>query len=251
MNEHEVDLAGAYVLGALSPEEEQDFRSHLRECEECRQEVAELRAVVDVLPLAVQAAEPPADLKRRILSAVTTEPEEPPQQPVPIPSSKPRHRWFTAPSAVLLAAALVLAAGLGLWNIRLRQQVHDQQTALSFHQRVESALAQGATVSRVAGTAAVPSASAALVQPRNGQPAYLIVQGLPATPASRVYQLWLLHGLTPHSAGTFTYRGTAAQVVPLPLSSRGYSATALTSEPGPRGSRLPTGEKLLLGALRG
>lgn len=248
MNEHEADLVGAYVLGALPPDEETAFEAHLAGCEVCRQEVSELRDVVDVLPLAASPVEPSSDLKGRIMGAL--EPEGP-QRPVltPVPSQRPVRRWLNLPSAALVAAALLLAAGLGAWNLSLQRRVHDQQTALTFHQRVEAALAGGASVTRIKGTSDAPTATAALVQPRNGGHAFLIVQRLPATPSARVYQLWLLHGVTPQSAGTFTYSGTTAQVVQVPLSSTGYSATAVTVEPGPHGSRAPTGKKLLLGSL--
>ena len=50
------------------------------------------------------------------------------------------------------------------------------------------------------GTPAAPRAKAAMVQPANGQAAYLIVQGLPAPPQNKLYQLWLLRGTTPRSA---------------------------------------------------
>ena len=249
MNDHEADLVGAYVLGALPPDEEAAFEAHLAECAVCRQEVAELRDVVDVLPLAAPAVEPSSDLKGRIMTAVE---EDSPRQPVltPVPAQRPARRWLTLPSAALVAAALLLAVGLGAWNLSLQRRVHDQQTALTFHQRVEAALAGGASVTRIKGTSDAPGASAALVQPRDRGNAFLIVQRLPATPSSRVYQLWLIHGATPRNAGTFTYSGTTAQVVQVPLSSNGYSATAVTVEPGPHGSRAPTGKKLLLGSLR-
>jgi anti-sigma factor RsiW len=37
-----VEYDGAYVLGALSPSEREEFESHLQTCPECRARVAEL-----------------------------------------------------------------------------------------------------------------------------------------------------------------------------------------------------------------
>ena len=51
--------AGAYVLGALRAREHEAYERHLRECEPCRAEVAELRVAADALPLAAPWSVPP------------------------------------------------------------------------------------------------------------------------------------------------------------------------------------------------
>lgn len=66
---HVSESAGAYVLGALSPEEASQIESHAATCEQCREEIADLKHVVSVLPLACTSVEPPPDLKSRILAA--------------------------------------------------------------------------------------------------------------------------------------------------------------------------------------
>jgi anti-sigma factor RsiW len=40
---------GAYLLGALSPEETRQTAAHLRVCADCRAEVADLNEVVEIL----------------------------------------------------------------------------------------------------------------------------------------------------------------------------------------------------------
>ena len=99
MNDHEVDQVGAYVLDALDPEERAAFENHLRGCSMCQAEVAELRQVVDVLPLAADVAEPPSALRGRIMDAVRDDigdrPDLVPLQPrpeAPAPVSLAAHR---------------------------------------------------------------------------------------------------------------------------------------------------------------
>jgi hypothetical protein len=96
---------GAYLLGHLDPTEEAATRAHLDGCRECRQEAEQLRAVVDVLPLAdaarlTEQPSPSADLGDRIVWRVVDERDR-----------SRRRRRRTAGMAVGFAAAFVLLAG--------------------------------------------------------------------------------------------------------------------------------------------
>ena len=66
---------GAYVLGALAPEELEDFRAHLAGCAECRRAVDELGVAAAALPIGVQQVAPPPALKGRIMAVVEAEAE--------------------------------------------------------------------------------------------------------------------------------------------------------------------------------
>jgi len=66
---HVSDSAGAYVLGALTPEEANEIETHAAACEQCREEIENLKHVVSVLPLACASMDPSPDLKSRILAA--------------------------------------------------------------------------------------------------------------------------------------------------------------------------------------
>jgi len=66
---HVSESAGAYVLGALSPDEARDVETHAAACPQCHEEIADLKRVVSVLPLACSSVEPSPDLKARILAA--------------------------------------------------------------------------------------------------------------------------------------------------------------------------------------
>jgi anti-sigma-K factor RskA len=66
---HVSESAGAYVLGALSAEEAREVETHAALCEQCHEEISDLRRVVSVLPLASPSVEPSPELKTRILAA--------------------------------------------------------------------------------------------------------------------------------------------------------------------------------------
>jgi anti-sigma-K factor RskA len=98
------DLIGAYLLDALSEEERDAFEAHLRESEAARREVAHLRPVVDLLPLALEPAAgesgdegvaPSPGLRDRIIAAVRDEvatdsaEETPPAEPARVTALPP------------------------------------------------------------------------------------------------------------------------------------------------------------------
>jgi hypothetical protein len=244
------DMLGAYVLDALSPEEQAAFEEHLQGCAACRAEVAELRQVVDILPLAVDPVSPPAELRDRILSAIDAEGDTPAVLQA-VPGGAPKrtraaaaHSFLRGRGVWLAGVAAVLIVGLVAWNVLLQTSSSKQS---AYQQDVVAALAAGAKVTTLAGTSTAPDASASLVQPRHGAP-YLIVQGLPQLPSNRLFAVWFLHGSVPSAAGDFTYSGNDAQIIPLPKSSAGYTATAVTNELKPSG-RVPRGPMVLVGKI--
>lgn len=255
MNEyHDRDLVGPYVLDALSPEETLDFETHLATCSPCRLEVAELRRVVDVLPLAVDLIEPPASLRDRIVANLESEPAPAPTRLGVIPGGleKPaprgRSSWRGRTAGLGLIAAVLIGA-LGVRDVQLQHQVNNQQ-GVAFQTDIVNAVAGGARVSPLPGRGIDRTASAALVQPRGNQPAYLVVTGLSAPPPNRVYQLWLMNGVrAPKSVRVFTVSGTDTQIVKLPLATRGFRQSAVTVEPSPNGSPAPTSGPILIGSL--
>src|SRR5215831_4547433 len=66
---HEVHtLVGAYVLDAVTDEERARFAAHLAGCEQCREEIRELREATTRLGTAL-AVDPRAELKRKTIEA--------------------------------------------------------------------------------------------------------------------------------------------------------------------------------------
>src|SRR5215831_1807933 len=69
------EKAALYALGALSQIEARAFENHLDDgCQVCRAELAEFDGVVGVLGLAAPLANPPAELRNRLMANITKEP---------------------------------------------------------------------------------------------------------------------------------------------------------------------------------
>jgi anti-sigma factor RsiW len=109
-------LLGAYVLGALDPEEAAQVREHVASCQSCAAEHARLAPLPGLLTLAAgaeaAAAEPPpAALEERLLDAVARETTTHSRR-------RPRRRllWGAgglAAGAAAAAVVVVLAVGAG------------------------------------------------------------------------------------------------------------------------------------------
>jgi anti-sigma-K factor RskA len=111
------DLTAAYALDALDPDEAEAYERHLSQCEECREQLAELNETAAALAFSTVAPAPPARLRASILDAAAAERSN----VVPLL----RRRWVARGLAVAAAAVACIAVGLG---VSLSQSSHPQQS---------------------------------------------------------------------------------------------------------------------------
>ena len=105
------DLTAAYALDALEPDEAQAYEEHLGQCEECREQLAELNEPVGALAFGAVAPAPPPRLRESILSAAAAERSN----VIPL---RPR-KWTPRVLAVAAAAACVaVGVGIGISTLR-------------------------------------------------------------------------------------------------------------------------------------
>ena len=100
------DLTAAYALDALDPEDAEAYERHLGQCEECREQLAELNGTAANLAFGAIAPAPPARLRTSILEAAAAERTN----VVPLL----RRRWVSRGLAVAAAAAACIAVGVGV-----------------------------------------------------------------------------------------------------------------------------------------
>lgn len=255
-------LAAAYVLGALEPDERRQFESHLATCAGCREEVGSLARVTDALAHAAPQRTPRPELRARVLADLTP----PARQPAtPSASSSRTNSLVWLP----LAAAIVAAAGLGLYARQLQLRVGQLESRVADAER-RAALAESATVraTRVADQAqttlavlAAPDlvridlegeqpardASARALWSRNRGMVFTATN-LPAAPPGRVYQVWVVTAQAPVSAGLLTTdeTGRATVFFETPVDIAPPVAVAVTLEPA-GGVPAPTGDRYLIG----
>jgi anti-sigma-K factor RskA len=152
MDAHE--LTAAYALDALDPEEAEAYERHLGQCEECREQLAELKETTASLAFGAVAPAPPARLRASILDAAAAERSN----VVPLL----RRRWVSRGLAIAAAAAACIAVGLG---VSLSQSSHPQRFTLMINPDRTAEL-------HVSGLSAAPSGKTyeAWVIPANRSP---------------------------------------------------------------------------------
>jgi anti-sigma-K factor RskA len=248
MSDHEeIESAiAAWVLGALDPEEAETIAKHVEGCASCSATVARLRSVADAIPLTVQEAEPAPQLRQRILSSVAGAPRNataPARIAGPARPRVRRRQWVNfrfggrAPLSAVAAMVLVaLAAGLVLGDLAGRSTAPAAQSQVARFS--------------LAGHDSMAGARAAVVDLKSEGIALVDFSGLPALPAGKVYELWLIGPANRvDAAGVFIPDGNGNRVVVVSRSLAGYATMAVTTEQGPDGVAAPTQQPELAGSI--
>lgn len=252
MTSHEwQEQAAPYALGTLSGEERRAFEAHLAGCDACRADVRAFSEVTAVLAHAAPAAEPPRELRDRVLAEARR------VRPIGTrPARRATLAWLAAAAALVLAVAGVVAA----WRLSRRVQELESRVAVadSLVAVKDSMLAllsgPDVNVVTLAGTNRPPSARVIWNHARNRFVVFAF--DLPAAPAGRTYQLWAIaKGHAPLSMGTFnTDAGGRARVVLAvdpQIAALGFvDNCGITEEPS-GGSPQPTEPPRLLGTWTG
>jgi anti-sigma-K factor RskA len=219
------DDAGPWVLGALAEDDARRFAAHLEDCDECRQEVAALQPVADVLPMAAPQLVPPPALKDRIMAVVESEAAllratGPEADRPPAPRERRRLGWLSrlrpVPAAVLATALIALGVAGG---VLLSGGGDDVTTHPGFG----------------------PEGTQVALRVDHEDHGQLDLRGMPKAPAGRVYQVWLVTGKEKPRAthALFTVAADGRARVEIPESLEGTDQVLVTAEPS-GGSPQPT-----------
>lgn len=178
------ELMAGYVLGNLSSEEAEMLRQQFTAHPELIGEVQQLQEVLSIMPYALPEEMPSESLREKILATAIADPS----------SSPPRNRWNRSAIAWgSIAASLLLALGIGLDNLRLRQQMTSLKAQVAQQRDLISMLqAPNAQLVALKGMDPMTNASGrAIMIP--GQPeAILVLQNLPSLPNEKYYCLWAI-----------------------------------------------------------
>lgn len=230
MNIHPSDDLAAFSISALDPADAARVEAHLAGCAACRTEVASFNEVAwgiaELAPVAAIAT----DLRERVVERARATAA---RRRTVAPNTRGLDRIrrlfdIRIPVAIPLVLALLLALSLaGLQSAR---------TDADAYARAVAGIATGTVVT----LAATPGSDArgSLVVPADGEP-YLILR-LPAPPAGKTWEAWVIRGQQPIPAGI---SGTRSGVITLVLSEaiRPGDGVAVTLEdaggvPAPRGA---------------
>ena len=236
---HVLDLIPGYALDCLGEQEKRQVAEHLEKCASCKIELAAYQRVVGKLHEAAPLAEPPPELKQKILNSVA-------RQRAPLQNKPAKAGWQqfwdrlqgAAPIWAYASFALViLLAASNLWMLQRVNRL-GAQTPSEF--RVVS----------LVGTDKAPKASGLLVMSHDGNTGTLVVDSLPALDEAYQYQLWLIKDGIRSSGGVFSVSqaGYGALAITSDQPLKVFSAFGITIEPA-GGSPGPTGDKVLGGSL--
>jgi anti-sigma-K factor RskA len=220
-----------YSLALLEGEEKSEVEAHLeRGCATCQKHLKDALAMNAVILASVPQTAPPARLRRRVLAGFGIE--------------RPGWGWLGAFAAALM---LVVALWLSVQERRRENELvearRDAIVARAERDRLVQAfqiLNQPETKRVIFGEGQVqPPRGNIFVHSRLG--VLLIASNLPALPAGRTYEMWVIPTKTsaPRPAGLFQSdaQGTAINILPVPLDS--LYAVAVSVEPE-AGSPAPT-----------
>jgi anti-sigma-K factor RskA len=256
-----VVLAPAYVLGALDADERRTFESHLAQCDTCVSEVRSLRRVTDGLAQSVPQVTPPAALRSRVLNAVDA-------QDTRAHDLSVRPTWVMT-NWLAYAACVAIATGAALYAMNLRSRIENLEARLdaaqvrlaaadqavirsrqvAFEMQSAMAVMAAADLLRVdlQGAPAAPQAAGRALWSRQSGMVFA-ANNLPPLPAGRTYQVWLVAGGLPVSAGLVEpdENGRSVAIFRTPVDVTGPVTVAVTIEPE-GGVPAPTGAFYLTG----
>jgi len=233
------ELAGAYALDAVEPDEERAISEHLDTCDRPHDEARELIGAGGAMGVSEEVVMPNPALRERLMATVAATPQEHrPLAVTPMPEREPKRAWWRLQPVMagVAAVALAVAVGLGAWGFSLNAQLAEREDALRAVANADAAFA-------VAG-----SAGAGWVI-ESGDAAHFVAEDLAELPADHIYELWLLD-----AAGTPTAVGTLEDpddlvVVALEHDLAGAATFAVTVEP--HRVEAPTSDPVLVASLEG
>jgi anti-sigma-K factor RskA len=272
-----------YALGQLSQDERRDVEKHVRECDLCAADLRELSVVMEGIAHSVEPVTPPPALKPRVIASLALQPQEPPRRtseasavvtPIRQSTSGGAVRRGVSPGWLAAAALVILGLGTALYSsINTRRLLIDdvqqaqaeataaQRVVIELRRQVDLTAEQADLVVSIltagdmqpvpmAGREnATASTARAFWSPTRGL--LIVANDLPVPPPGRIYQVWVIGGSGPISAGLLGEQGAGRGmlIAPPPAGlAPGTVTVAVTDEP-PGGLAAPTGTIRLAGSV--
>jgi anti-sigma-K factor RskA len=176
-------LVGAYVLDALTTDEQEAFETHLRTCSDCSAEVRDLQAAATELSH-LTITEAPSFIRDNVLAGIDQVRPLPPfiDNVVAIRRSAASRLY-----PLLAAAAAVLLVVVGGWGY---QEHRDAQRARVQASSFTSLLAAPDAKSVIAHMSGGGTATVVVSRSRNE--VALVADAMPKLAAGKTYQLWTM-----------------------------------------------------------
>jgi len=232
MNHEELkELVPVMAIDALPASEEMELRTHLQDCDECSQLLADhSETALDLALSAVPVAPDPA-LRDRLLEEIRHQPQIGAE--VVSIGQKPglRRTAFTLSAA----AALVFAMLSGILIIKNRAQ----QSELAEQRKALAVISASSDRLTMAPGPDAPAASGRIFLPAGNDSLAAVVSGLD-DPGSKVYALWVIVDGKPKHLADFTPDDSGSALVYIDRPVVSFDGLAITLEPK-KDAKAPTG----------
>lgn len=245
---HELHLlTGAYAVDALTGDELEEFEKHLRRCTSCTEEVRGLRETAARLGM-TSAIEPPAWMRRQVLTAVSRTRQLPPSGGRPLardPSRRMTRLRRSLPRSVAVVAMAAAIVALAVLQVNTRDQL--KQTQADSHNVAAILAAPDAHIERSSTT--VGGTVTAVISPGDRE-AVITTADMPALADAKVYQLWVMSASGARSAGLLPGSSSGATAPVLAADVQPGDRLGITVEPA-GGTSQPTTTPIVLLAAQG
>ena len=240
MAHKELDLLGAYVMGALDSAERIGLEAHLGTCHECQAELAEYQQVTEgLLHLAIRVA-PTSGLRASLIARLGGHPRGL-QSPL-------RTRLVRAPQVGFAAVAVALLVLNGALILETRNLAERGQELLAQQEASQTALALASYSTSQTAFVQEERIWGTFVYEESFPVAVLNVWGLPASAEDQAYQLWLINPDGTRISGALFRTAESQELIsvlirsPIPFGE--VTGFGVTVEPD-TGSPAPTGQRML------
>ena len=257
------ELLPFYALDASTDEERELVERYLAEHPEARQQLEEMAHAVSALPFGIAPVEPPRRAKEALMARVASDAEARTRSSAHA-SQQPSRRamrfenFFRTFSLVAAAVAIIWVIVLNVQVVRLQNEIsalNDRLAAQSESlEQIITNLPQTnpsnvITVS-LKGTEVQPQVQGQLIVDPNSQSAVLVISGLSQLEAGKTYQVWLINGGAPVSAGLLTVdeNGQGVLILTSEEAIGAFNTLGISIEPE-GGSPQPTGDIVVLSDL--
>jgi hypothetical protein len=244
-----------YALGAADAAQREQVATHLAKCPACREEFNELQAAWSLVPLSLEPVEPSRVLFDRVLARIDGNRQDGAAFANYQPSRRDRILSYA------LAAAVLIGLTAGFWRIAnpARDDAADRGSAeklaerLGNLQEMERLLAaENVRVVALTQDSSPGALEAYIIWDLAAGQWHFYASNLPAPPAGRAYQLWIVDKSGEHFAGpTFlpNDQGLGSALVDVPaLDVQSVAKAVITLEAASRAAK-PTGKVYLEAAL--
>lgn len=243
-----VEYVPLYAVGALTGPEKAQLEEHLKSgCDICEPELLFFQETGSRLPYALPNVALPAELKEKIWDRIQT---ETPRTNVARPSGPPLAFWLP-----LSLVALLGLFAIGLWRLR-DQVIHRDREIVALQKQLEAQKQEIAwlrdpsvQLAMLSGLDPAPGAKGKMLWNPSDSRGMFYVNALPALPAEKNYQLWVIGNQGPVSAAVFSPNAQGNAVVTISRiegAAQGTLQFAVTIEPR-GGVPQPTGSMVLAG----